>query len=94
MRICRDCGRVGPWTTKSGHALRCDRCRARYGRFRASHYQVATRLFGRPRGACSVCGSREDLTWGHIRPISKGGQTIKENLRVECRPCNSRKGNR
>jgi 5-methylcytosine-specific restriction protein A len=43
---------------------------------------------------CSACGATEDLTGDHIHPRSKGGQATIENVRVLCRSCNSRKGNR
>ena len=43
---------------------------------------------------CSVCGGTEDLTGDHIVPRSRGGSSTRENLRVLCRGCNSRKGDR
>jgi hypothetical protein len=41
---------------------------------------------------CQWCNSAEDLTLDHIEPWSKGGADTEENLRVLCRPCNSRRG--
>lgn len=41
---------------------------------------------------CVLCGTSDDLTLDHIHPWSKGGPSTLENLRVLCRPCNSRKG--
>jgi 5-methylcytosine-specific restriction endonuclease McrA len=43
---------------------------------------------------CSWCGKTEDLTGDHITPLSKGGTNEAANVRVLCRSCNSRRGNR
>ncbi|MFF1660833.1 HNH endonuclease [Streptomyces sp. NPDC055898] len=42
---------------------------------------------------CSFCGSTKDLTGDHVLPVSMGG-TIEDGIRVLCRSCNSRRGNR
>ena len=47
----------------------------------------------RDRFNCQYCGSPEDLTFDHIIPRSKGGQTTWENVVAACSPCNLRKGN-
>lgn len=44
--------------------------------------------------ACLECGAVEDLSLDHIVPHSHGGPETVENLRVLCRPCNSRKRDR
>lgn len=49
-------------------------------------------VFARDGYACQVCSGTNDLTLDHIFPWSLGGQDTVENLRVLCRPCNSRKG--
>ena len=45
---------------------------------------------------CAKCGradkSRVFFQVDHIRPMSKGGKTIPENLQILCRACNGKKG--
>lgn len=43
---------------------------------------------------CQYCGSTSELTFDHILPRSKGGQTTWENVCAACSPCNLRKGNK
>lgn len=48
---------------------------------------------------CAYCKTAEFLTavtfeFEHIQPISKGGQTVFENLALACPSCNRYKGNR
>lgn len=49
-------------------------------------------VFLRDRFACQYCGSHEDLTFDHVVPRSKGGQTTWENVVAACSPCNLKKG--
>jgi hypothetical protein len=49
-------------------------------------------VWERDNFTCQQCGSRRHLTIDHIIPISKGGQTVKENLQTLCSSCNSKKG--
>jgi hypothetical protein len=55
---------------------------------------VRQAVFDRDGYACLLCGATDDLTLDHIRPWSLGGPDTVRNLRVLCRPCNSRKGAR
>ncbi len=59
-------------------------------------YPAFTRfnVFLRDRFQCQYCGSKEDLTFDHVSPRSKGGRTTWDNVVAACAPCNLRKGNR
>lgn len=49
-------------------------------------------LFLRDRFSCQYCGERHDLTFDHVIPRSRGGQTTWDNVVTACAPCNLRKG--
>jgi 5-methylcytosine-specific restriction endonuclease McrA len=49
-------------------------------------------VFLRDRFTCQYCGDREDLTFDHVIPRSRGGQTLWENVVAACSDCNLRKG--
>ncbi len=51
-------------------------------------------VFLRDRFQCQYCGSKDDLTFDHVIPRSKGGMTTWANVVAACAPCNLRKGNR
>lgn len=57
-------------------------------------YPAFTRfnLFLRDRFECQYCGDGEDLTFDHLVPRSKGGQTRWDNVVAACAPCNLKKG--
>lgn len=93
-KVCFDCGRSGPWESKGTQAVRCHPCRTRHERFRGGHYRTIRQTLPPPLRPCEFCGAREDLTYDHVVPISQGGRTVLSNLRVLCRRCNSRRGNR
>ncbi len=64
-----------------------------------SHYPPFTRfnLFLRDRFACQYCGDKfraEDLTFDHVVPRSRGGQTSWNNIVTACTRCNLQKGNK
>jgi hypothetical protein len=42
-------------------------------------------VFLRDRFQCQYCGSREDLTFDHVIPRSKGGRTTWDNVVAGCR---------
>lgn len=49
-------------------------------------------VFLRDKFQCQYCGSPDDLTFDHVLPRSRGGQTTWENVVAACSPCNLRKG--
>ncbi len=49
-------------------------------------------VFLRDRFTCQYCGAREELTFDHVIPRSKGGLTTWDNVVAACSPCNLRKG--
>lgn len=61
---------------------------------RPALYPAFTRfnVFLRDRFSCQYCGCRDDLTFDHLIPRSKGGMTRWDNVVAACAPCNLRKG--
>ena len=51
-------------------------------------------VFLRDRFTCQYCGEREDLTFDHVVPRSRGGKTVWTNVVTACGSCNLLKGNR
>ena len=49
-------------------------------------------VFLRDRFSCQYCGDRDDLTFDHLIPRSRGGLTSWDNVVAACSPCNLRKG--
>ena len=58
-----------------------------------SRFPAFTRfnVFLRDRFTCQYCGSRDDLTFDHVVPRSKGGVTSWQNVVAACSCCNLRK---
>ncbi|WP_300790297.1 HNH endonuclease [uncultured Bacteroides sp.] len=50
---------------------------------------IANAVWNRDGGKCCICGSKEDLEFDHIIPLSKGGATSFRNLQLLCRKCNN-----
>ena len=63
---------------------------------RPSRHPAFTRfnVFLRDRFTCQYCGCRDELTFDHVVPRSKGGTTTWENVVAACSPCNLRKGDK
>ena len=57
-------------------------------------YPAFTRfnVFLRDRFSCQYCGDKDDLTFDHLIPRSRGGQTRWDNVVTACAPCNLSKG--
>ena len=49
-------------------------------------------VFLRDRFSCQYCGGGEELTFDHLLPRSKGGETNWENVVTACSCCNVQKG--
>jgi len=49
-------------------------------------------VFLRDRFTCQYCGSKDDLTFDHLIPRSRGGLTTWDNVVTACSPCNLQKG--
>ena len=49
-------------------------------------------VFLRDKFACQYCGDKDDLTFDHLLPKSKGGLTDWENVVTACSTCNVKKG--
>jgi len=49
-------------------------------------------VFLRDRFTCQYCGDKDELTFDHLVPRSRGGQTTWENVVAACAVCNLRKG--
>lgn len=58
-------------------------------------YPAFTRfnVFLRDRFSCQYCHDKEDLTFDHLIPRSRGGLTRWDNVVTACAPCNLKKGN-
>ena len=85
--ILHDWGQYGPFlsgTELAGARLAWDKMRP----------FAAPVVFERDGPLCSSCGSLDDLTIDHIKPLSRGGTNTLDNLTPLCRSCNSSKGNR
>jgi 5-methylcytosine-specific restriction endonuclease McrA len=61
---------------------------------RPSTHPAFTRfnVFLRDKFSCQYCGSRDDLTFDHLTPRSRGGHTTWINVVAACSVCNLRKG--
>lgn len=53
--------------------------------------EVRIRVYNRDQGKCKRCGSRENLEFDHIVPVSRGGSNTEKNIELLCRSCNRRK---
>ena len=49
-------------------------------------------VWRRDGGKCVKCGSRENLEYDHIIPISRGGSNTARNIELLCEGCNRSKG--
>jgi len=54
---------------------------------------VRIEVWRRDGGKCARCGSRTNLEYDHIVPISKGGSNTARNIELLCEKCNRSKSN-
>jgi hypothetical protein len=62
------------------------------GRREAIPDDVRMFVWQRDRGQCVVCGTRKDLEFDHLIPLSMGGSNTARNLQLLCAGCNRSKG--
>lgn len=56
--------------------------------------EVKIAVWRRDNGVCSHCGSRINLEYDHMIPISKGGSNTVRNIELLCEKCNRKKSNK
>ncbi|MCH7471445.1 HNH endonuclease [bacterium] len=54
--------------------------------------EVQLFVWKRDGGCCVQCGSKENLEFDHIIPVSKGGASTTRNIQLLCEHCNRTKG--
>jgi len=54
---------------------------------------VRIEVWRRDGGKCARCGSRENLEYDHIVPVSRGGSNTARNIELLCEKCNRTKSN-
>ena len=53
---------------------------------------VKKQVYKRDAGACTICGSKDNIHFDHILPFSKGGTSLKaENIQILCARHNLKK---
>jgi len=50
-------------------------------------------VWNRDNGMCVKCGSKENLEFDHIIPLSQGGSNTARNIQLLCEVCNRKKSN-
>jgi TPR repeat protein len=53
--------------------------------------EVRREVWRRDNGVCVKCGSRLNLEYDHIVPVSKGGSNTARNIELLCQACNRAK---
>ena len=52
---------------------------------------VRREVWRRDEGKCVKCGSRSNLEYDHIIPVSRGGSNTARNIELLCKACNRAK---
>lgn len=55
--------------------------------------EIQVYVWNRDAGKCVKCGSKENLEYDHIIPVSKGGSNTARNIQLLCQTCNRSKSN-
>ena len=55
---------------------------------------LSGQVWRRDGGACVSCGTKQNLQFDHLIPVSRGGATTVKNLQLLCQSCNASKGTR
>lgn len=82
---------IGDTLPRPAVARLCERAPWRIEYIRFSRHNV----YLRDKYTCQYCAvnfSSRDLTFDHVLPRSRGGQTTWKNIVAACRPCNQTKG--
>lgn len=53
--------------------------------------EIRREIWRRDQGRCVKCGSRKNLEYDHIIPVSKGGSNTVRNIELLCEACNRSK---
>ena len=56
--------------------------------------EVKVAVWRRDNGICVKCGSRNNLEYDHIIPVSKGGSNTIRNIELLCQSCNRSKSDK
>jgi len=56
--------------------------------------EVRFSVWRRDEGRCVQCGSKKNLEFDHIIPISKGGSSTERNIQLLCAKCNREKSDK
>jgi len=56
--------------------------------------KVKQEVWRRDQGRCVECGSKGNLEYDHIIPVSKGGSSTTRNIQILCQDCNRKKSNK
>ena len=65
------------------------KCRLR--KRKTTPQNVKDKVWNRDSGKCVECGSKENLEFDHIIPVSKGGANTYRNIQLLCEHCNRSK---
>jgi 5-methylcytosine-specific restriction endonuclease McrA len=80
-----------PWAVRS----RVDQSKKLSARARCPIPEsVRHEVWRRDEGRCVDCGSRVNLEYDHIVPVSGGGSNTARNIELRCESCNRQKGAR